>query len=722
MALLVKIGAELTSLKKELNKATKEVTAVGNTLKGAGTALTAGITVPILGIGAASLNVTKDFDYAMSEVASISKATGDDLEALRQKAKEMGETTKFSATESAEALKYMAMAGWDSQAMIEGLPGVLNLAASSNEALGTTSDIVTDALTAFKMEAKDSSRFADILAQASASANTNVAMLGESFKYVAPVAGTLGYTAEDTSIALGLMANSGIKGTNAGTALRTALTNLVKPTDKMAKKMNELGIEVTNSDGSMKTLQEVMVMLRSKMSGLTEAEQANAAATIFGKEAMSGMLAIINASDKDFEKLTTQIYNADGAAEKMAATMQDNLQGDLTILGSAVEGTGIRIGEILTPAIRSAVQAVTSGVEWFNNLSDSQLKTAMTVAGLVAAIGPLLLILGQSIIWFSKVSQSMTLLMTHFPKFAAGINGVGASISSLAIPIAIGIGAFLLLWNTSEDFRIAIGEIFDGVKIIFQGLSDFIIGVFTGDWDLAFKGLSNISLGFNTILNGVLNAIQAAFMSFDEWLGNVFETDWTKYFGTFGDVLNGFFAGVKAVWNGIKAIFIGVITFIKGSFSGDWKSAWKGVQDIFKGIFKVLSGLIKTPINSVIGIINGAISNINSIGFSVPDWVPIMGGKKFKVNIPKMKYLAKGGNVFSGSAIFNEAGPEMLTVSGGTARVTPLSRGNGGQIDDLIDYDRMTESFIKAIRYLRIYLEDEVLAEFIDSRILEVVV
>lgn len=719
MALLVKIGAELSDLKRDLNKATKDIVTVGNSLKSAGSTLTKAVTLPIAGIGIASLNVTKDFNYAMSEVAAISGATGNDLEALRQKAKDMGESTKFSATESADALKYMAMAGWKTNDMLDGLDGILNLAAASGEELGLTSDIVTDALTGFGLTAKDSGHFADVLAKASSNANTNVSLLGESFKYVAPVAGALGYSAEDTAIALGLMANSGIKGSQAGTALRTALTNMVKPTDAMAGKMEQLGIDVSNSDGSMKSLKEVMVMLRSKMKGLSKEQQTQAAATIFGKEAMSGMLAIINSSDKDFDKLVDQIYNADGAAEQMANTMQDNLQGDLTLLGSALEGAGIKIGEVLDPAIRGIVGALTGAVGWFNGLSDSQLKLVMTIGGLVAALGPLLLIIGTGINWFAKLHSSIGLLSTACPKLAAMLTGVGGTISSLALPIGIAIAAFAILWSTSEDFRNAIAEIFAGVQQVFQGLIDFVMGVFTGDWDLAFAGLGNIITGFRDIGIGILNAIQAAFDSFDKWLANVFKTDWTKYFGIFGNILNSFFASVSNIWSGIKSIFSGIITFIKGVFTGNWKQAWEGIKSIFKGIFQSLAGIVKAPINSIIGIVNGAIDCINKVGFEVPDWVPFIGGEAFKLNIPKMKYLAKGGNVFSGSAIFGEAGPEMLTVSGGTARVTPLG-GTSGENRDIIDYDKMAQSFIQAIKFLKLYVGKDVLAQIIDERLLEV--
>ena len=295
----------------------------------------------------------------MSQVGAISGATGQAFEDLTAKAQEMGATTKFTATEAAEAFNYMAMAGWQPEQMISGISGIMNLAAASGESLGSTSDIVTDALTAFGLKASDSGHFADVLAKASASANTNVGMLGESFKYVAPVAGAMKYSVEDTSLALGLMANSSIKGSMAGTALKTSLANMAAPTDSMATAMEKYGISLTDSSGNMKTLKGVMDNLRGSLGGLSETEQTAAASTIFGKEAMAGMLAIINASEEDYNKLSDAIYNADGAAQDMSDTMLDNLEGSMTLMQSAVEGVQNSFGKRLTPYIRGVVDAIT---------------------------------------------------------------------------------------------------------------------------------------------------------------------------------------------------------------------------------------------------------------------------------------------------------------------------------------------------------------------------
>ena len=329
---------------------------------------------------AESVNSFQDFESMMSQVKAISGATGQAFDDLTAKAQEMGATTKFTATESAEAFNYMAMAGWKPQQMIDGISGIMSLAAASGEDLGTTSDIVTDALTAFGLSAGDSGHFADVLAQASANANTNVSMLGESFKYVAPVAGAMNYSVEDTSLALGLMANASIKGSMAGTALKTSLANMAAPTDSMAAAMDKYGISLTDSEGNMKSLRGVIDNLRGSLGGLSETEQTAAASTIFGKEAMAGMLAIINASEEDYNKLSTAIDNSKDAAEGMADTMLDNLKGSFTLMQSAIEGTENAFGKRLSPYLRDiaggiadAMPGITDGINAVMDVVDDKI-------------------------------------------------------------------------------------------------------------------------------------------------------------------------------------------------------------------------------------------------------------------------------------------------------------------------------------------------------------
>ena len=367
------------------------------------------VSAAIGGLGAVAVKTASDFDASMSNVQAISGATAEDIEILREKAREMGEKTKFSATEAGDAMSYMAMAGWKTGDMLGGIEGIMNLAAASGEDLATTSDIVTDALTAFGMTAEESGNLADIMAAASSNANTNVSLLGESFKYVAPLFGAMNYSAEDAATALGLMANAGIKGSKAGTSLKTAIANMVSPTDSMAAVMDKYELSLTNTDGTMKSFSEVMEMLRGKMGGLSETEQAAAASTLFGKEAMAGMLSIINAAPADYEKLTNAVDNADGSAKNMADTMNDNLAGQITILKSQLQELAISIGETLMPYIKKAVEVIQKIVDKFNGMSDAQKKLIVVIGIIIAALGPLLIIIG-------KVSLGISAVFQNFPE------------------------------------------------------------------------------------------------------------------------------------------------------------------------------------------------------------------------------------------------------------------------------------------------------------------
>ena len=365
------------------------VSKLGSIAKTGLKAVTATIGVVSTALTAASgyaIKVGSDFETGMSKVSAISGATGKDLDALTAKAKEMGAKTKFSATESAQAFEYMAMAGWKTDDMLGGIEGIMNLAAASGEDLASVSDICTDALTAFGLQAKDSGHFADVLAKASSSSNTNVGMMGATFKYVAPIAGAMKYSIEDTATAIGLMANAGIKGEQAGTSLRAMLTRLVDPPADAAEAMKALGLSVTNADGSMRPLNDIIKDMREGFKGLDDSQKASYASSIAGTEAMSGLLAIVNASDEDFNNLSASINNADGAAQDMADTMQDNLQGDITILKSSLEGLGISVYESMQEPLRSAAQA---GIEYVGQLSEAfqhgGLQEAVAEAGNIFA-------------------------------------------------------------------------------------------------------------------------------------------------------------------------------------------------------------------------------------------------------------------------------------------------------------------------------------------------
>lgn len=324
---IVETEQELHRLQQEAsrtNTTLAKISEVGGKLENAGNAIAGagkkmmGVTTIIGGLGTAAVKTATDFDTSMSKVAAVSGATGKDLQALRNKAREMGAKTKYSASEAADAMNYMAMAGWKTEDMLSGIDGIMNLAAASGEDLATTSDIVTDALTAFGLTAKDSGHFADILTAASSNANTNVSMMGETFKYCAPIAGSLGFSAEDTAEAIGLMANAGIKSSQAGTSLRSIINNLTGEIKLNGKELGNVTIQTANADGSMRGLSDILADCRGAFGKLSESEKANAAESLVGKNAMSGFLALMNAAPPDIAKLTKAIDNCDGTSAKMA--------------------------------------------------------------------------------------------------------------------------------------------------------------------------------------------------------------------------------------------------------------------------------------------------------------------------------------------------------------------------------------------------------------------
>ena len=435
--LKVRITADANGLKGVLNGISDDISKVskdfeglknvGSKLSSVGKTLTAGLTLPIVGIGVASTKTASDFQGAMKEVSAISGATGKDLDSLSNLAKEMGSTTKFSASESAEALKYMGMAGWKTQDMMEGLPAILSLAAAGGTDLALTSDIVTDGLTSMGLSAKDTDKFVDIMASTCSNANTSIELMGETLKYVGPVAGSLGIEMDDLSVAIGLMGNAGLKGGQAGTSLRAGLTNLVKPTKEMKNAMEKYGVElVKNADGSV-DLMGTMQNLRSTLGELDQTTQAQALASIFGKEAMSGWASIVNASESDFNKLTEAINNSEGSTKKMSDTMLEGSQGALIEMKSALEGVAITIGERLTPFLEKLADGVSKVCAWFQSLSPATQNYIMIIAVLIASVGPLLLIIGSAISLFANLS---------IVAGALGIS-VGALVAPFGIAIAI---------------------------------------------------------------------------------------------------------------------------------------------------------------------------------------------------------------------------------------------------------------------------------------------
>lgn len=456
-------------------------------------------TAAVTAFTVSSIKTGMEFDSAMSQVAAVSGATGEDFDLLREKAMEMGASTKFSASEAAEAMNYMAMAGWKTEDMLGGIEGIMNLAAASGESLASTSDIVTDALTAFGLSAEDSGHFADVLAVASSNANTNVSMMGATFKYVAPLAGALGYSVDDAAVAIGLMANAGIKAEQAGTSLRAILTRLSTNAGQTSTSLGaldvltrELGVEFYNVDGSTRDLMDVLLDSRDAWSGLTEEEQVNYATTIAGQEAMSGWLAIMNAAPADLEKLSSSITDANGAALNMANIMQDNLAGDLTIFNSTLEGVQTTLFDKLSPALREGTQFMTDLAKSAQEFIEEggiekiiQLFTDLTpvISGVTAAV-----VAYKAAMAISSIVDAATKTVKAYQAANEGATVAQALLNTTILKnpfalivslIASVVTALVTLYMTNEDFRNKVNAAWQSIKSTISGVVNAVVTFFT---------------------------------------------------------------------------------------------------------------------------------------------------------------------------------------------------------------------------------------------------
>ncbi|WP_195370850.1 phage tail tape measure protein [Coprococcus comes] len=603
-------------------------------------------------IGTAAVKVGMNFEAEMSKVASISGATGDEFQKLIDKAKEMGSKTKFSATESAQAMEYMAMAGWKTQDMVDGLKGIMDLAAASGEDLATTSDIVTDALTAFGLKASDSTHFADVLAKASSNANTNVAMMGETFKYVAPVAGAMGYSVEDCSVAIGLMANSGIKASQAGTSLRQMLSRLAKPTDEVQSAMDQLGISLTDSAGNMMSLDTVMSDLRNGFKGLSKAEQAQLATSLAGQEAMSGLLAIVNASDGDFDKLKDSIYNCKDAAANMAAVAQDNLAGQITSLKSKAEGLGIAFYGSIQEPLKELASVGVKALEDLNNAYASN-----GFVGFINEIGnkvPLLQSFTDAIAGLAEKTKSMsTDELMNLGKTAAVLAGAGPVISLFGSQIGnvqsavegfsgITTGVLSELGKLPKGFKSATKSAANFRKDFTGSLKGFGSAV-TGPFQVLTPKLSatvgKIGKVVSSVpgkIGGAVSKIGSAIASKIPRITSAFSLlgDTAGYLGAWGGQIGSALQGVLGTVAGFIPSFVGLMNFgavaavvvaglglVYSQFGTQIDqilllAQTKGpeiISNFGAGITAALPGLISSGATLILGLMNAITANLPSL-------------------------------------------------------------------------------------------------------------
>lgn len=783
----------MRKMSSEAKATGKSIKSAGDTIANAGSAMTKSVTAPIAGVGIAAVKTAADYESAMSNVQAITGATGDDFKKLTQLGKDLGASTAWSAQECAEAMQYTGMAGWTAKENIDGLKGILDLASASGTDLARTSDIMTDAISAFGYKASDSAKFADVMTKACTSANVSVDTLGESYKYCGAICGTMGYSIDEVTTSLAVMGNMGIKGSQAGTTLKNAISNMAAPTKNMKAAMDDLGISIVNQDGSMKSWGGVIKNLQGSFKGLTQDQQAAYAKQLFGKESMAGMLAIINTSTSDYNALADSIKNSGGAANDAAQTQLNNLNGQLTLLKSALEGAAITIGDKLLPYIKNAVSWVQKATDWFNGLSDAQVSMIMKFAGIAAAIGPALLIFGKLVSTVGKVHRTFGMVTRAIAK-AGGVIGLITSPAGIVIAVLAGVAAatFLIIknWDKVKPVVMKVKDAFirvmpaikqtisntiAAVMPIIQTLISTFKAVLPKAINTAKQVIATITPVIKTVVNTIAtivpviaktfvsvaqkltpvvktiaNVVKAAIPVIGKLFGaaftfvgktitkvmpaikkiattigsvlvfavkkvspivqkmatvfslvfskvisvvskavnklkpvfNVIGTIIQKVMGIVGNSIGNTFntvaniitttvGSIKEVIRGLTQIFGGIIDFISGVFTGNWSKAWNGIKSIFKGVFSALVGLIKAPINGIIGIINGAINGLNSISVDIPDWVPLVGGTHFGLNIPTIPALAKGTRDWQGGLVqISERGGEIVDLPKGS-RVYP---------------------------------------------------
>lgn len=628
-----------------------KMTSAGNKISSAGTSLTKKVTVPLLGLGAVGLKVATDFEKGMSEVKAISGATGKEFDALREKAIELGASTAFSAGEVAEAMTEMAKAGWDSQQIIDGMSGVLDAAAASGEELATVSTIVADTITGFGMAAADSTRVADLLTQAANSGTIGITDLGESFKYIAPIAGVMGLSVEDVTTAISAMSMAGIKGSQAGTSLRTMLTRMVKPTDDVAAAMKELDIVLTNEDGSFKSLDTIVSDMRGSFSNLTDEQKTYYATVLSGQEGMSGLLSLLNLTEEEYNEIGESMDNAKGIAKETAAVMQDNLQSKTEQLVGSLESLAIKLSDYVIPYIQRFVEWLTSLIEKFTALDPATQKIILKFAGLAAVAGPILAIfgkltsrIGSVITTIGKLGGGVKTLVSGFSAVKSGGVAVGGMLGKLGgffattggtvtiviTAIAALVSGFIYLWNNCEGFRNFFINMWEAIKNAFQAFVDFIspaieavkelfvslwnkikeiwdaiskslkplvdeiVGAFQMAWDVIKLIWDYVQPFFAAIWEG----IKAVWDAVSEYFGFIFSTAWELIKGVWDFVVLYF----TLIWENIKAVFSVVVVFFKGIFSAALeavKAVWNTVINFFtmiwagiKAVFAVVKGVL----------------------------------------------------------------------------------------------------------------------------------
>ena len=608
--------ASLKQVSNNTATTTQKFKALGSGLTSIGSTLSL-VSVPLLGIGAGALKTASDFKAGMSKVSALSGATGKDLEMLEKVAKEMGATTKFSATEASDALSYMALAGWDAEQMAAGLEPSLKLAGAAGMDLALTTDIVTDTMSMFGMEASEATKMTDMLAYAQANSNTDVQQLGEALKYCGASANAMGYDLADTTALLGTFADQGLKGSSAGTTLNSMFRDMKKNAKDGAIAIGKTNVAIVDSKGNYRDMNSILADVEKATKGMTTAQRDQALSSIWGTEALKGVNMAFQAGSKKIKDFESAIRNSDGAASKMYDTMQNNLKGSIDNLKSAFEGVMITIGERLIPIFQKLVDKVTNALTWFNNLSPSIQNVIIAVGGFIAVLGPLLLLIGGLIIFAANVTTALGTLSAAFAAGGTAATIFGGALTLLTGPVGLVIGAiagiiavgYLLISNWDEISTFA-SEIWNNIVTTIDNAIGWIAEKIGLDWNLVKENIFNVWESIKTNISEALGAI---------W--NVITETWNSIFGDISEALSKIKNIIGTTWEFIKTeIFQAVGRAIDALLAGDWEGFKQIISNMMEKIkiqldkaWEAIKNIISNTLNSIKNKISDAWENIKSI-------------------------------------------------------------------------------------------------------------
>lgn len=533
--------------------------ALGGAMTSVGSSLTKFVTTPILGVGTAAVAVGNKFESAMSRVQGISGATGDELEKLTDQAMELGASTAFSASEAAAGMENLASAGFTVEEIMNAMPGLLDLAASSGADLATASEIAASAIRGFGLDADSAGHVADVFAEAAARTNAQTEDMGEAMKYIAPVAKAMNQSLEETAAAVGILSDAGIKGSQAGTSLRGMLTRLAKPSKEAKNTMEDLGMSFYDASGQMLPLNGIVAEVQEGLEGLTEQQRNQALVTLFGQESLSGMLALMERGPDELAALTESFKEVDGAAAEMADIMLNNTSGAMEEMGGAVETLMIRIQQILAPTVTKVVQGITGFINGFNSMSDSALTVVTIIAGIAAAAGPVLLIVGKVVQLFSSFSGVIAALKSAFTVMSGAFSG-------MILPIA------------------AVIAVIAALKVA---------------WDNNLGGIQEKTAELWVHLQEAFNALVELFKWFCEFITGLWESNWLGI----QDLVAAFVEVVGQLISGFLDFILETFDFFKNVFTGNWEGAWENIKNIVKIIFDTISKVLYTALNALVDLL-----------------------------------------------------------------------------------------------------------------------